>query len=65
MEFFKYSKELLKNKHETYTTNPFAQNRQVTLVWVDKNSSESTGQIPRGLSTIFQNLTVSNSEQNF
>lgn len=47
MEFFKYSKELLKNKHETYTTNPFTQNKQVTLVWVDKNSSEKIDKISK------------------
>ena len=39
MEFFKYSKKLLKNKHETqtYTTNPFKQNKQVTFIWVEKS----------------------------
>lgn len=42
MEFFKYSKNLLKNKQktQTYSTNPFKQNKQVTFVWVE-NSEKS------------------------
>ena len=42
MEFFKYSKNLLKNKqqNQTYSTNPFKQNKQVTFVWIE-NSEKS------------------------
>lgn len=38
MDFFKYSKKLLKNKSEpkSHSTNPFKQNKNVTLVWVDE-----------------------------
>ena len=40
MEFFKYSKELvkIKNENKTYTTNPFSKNKQVTFVWVEKTN---------------------------
>lgn len=39
MEFFKYSKNLLKNKQktQTYSMNPFKQNKQVTFVWIENS----------------------------
>ncbi|MBR1681590.1 hypothetical protein IJ707_07360 [bacterium] len=39
MEFFEFTKKLLKLKKENqtkdYTTNPFKQNKQVTFIWVE------------------------------
>ena len=39
MEFLEFTKKLLKFKKETnkkeYCTNPFKQNKQVTLIWIE------------------------------
>ena len=39
MEFLELTKKLLKikkeSKNQTYSTNPFKQNKQVTLIWIE------------------------------
>ena len=41
MEFLEFTKKLLKikqkSKFQKYSINPFKQNKQITLIWIDKN----------------------------
>lgn len=42
MKFFRYTENLIKQnkKDEIYTTNPFKQNNNVTLIWIDSTPNE-------------------------
>lgn len=45
MEFFNYSKNLIKQKEKekepVYKTNPFKQNKNYKLIWIERNEHKN------------------------
>ena len=61
MDFFKYSKKLIKTKNndKCYTTNPFKQNKQVTFIWVEENLNSEKSNYCSDSSVFFNNFSKS------